>query len=237
MKNSVCPICGQPTSSYMGHERKDGLCRKHAGELKEGKIELRPYNGAFLLYDLFYDTKTNLILNKDKNDIPEELRGQWLYGKINSATLWDDVEENAPEISPAVTEKDEQKSNIYPTIDGHMVKSSMEQAIDDILWNAGILHAYEQPITEFVYERKKCDWFIPIIGSEQGIYIEYWGMKTQKYLEDRKEKEDLYKQYNVPYIGIEKDDPKDTHSFRSMLLQELQRKAIEYYGFMPKWKK
>ena len=32
--------------------------------------------------------------------------------------------ENAPEISPAVTEKDEQKSNIYPTIDGHMVKSS-----------------------------------------------------------------------------------------------------------------
>lgn len=145
--------------------------------------------------------------------------------------------ENAPEISPAVTEKDEQKSNIYPTIDGHMVKSSMEQAIDDILWNAGILHAYEQPITEFVYERKKCDWFIPIIGSEQGIYIEYWGMKTQKYLEDRKEKEDLYKQYNVPYIGIEKDDPKDTHSFRSMLLQELQRKAIEYYGFMPKWKK
>ena len=95
MKNSVCPICGQPTSSYMGHERKDGLCRKHAGELKEGKIELRPYNGAFLLYDLFYDTKTNLILNKDKNDIPEELRGQWLYGKINSATLWDDVEENA----------------------------------------------------------------------------------------------------------------------------------------------
>lgn len=90
--------------------------------------------------------------------------------------------ENAPEISPAVTEKDEQKSNIYPTIDGHMVKSSMEQAIDDILWNAGILHAYEQPITEFVYERKKCDWFIPIIGSEQGIYIEYWGMKTQKYL-------------------------------------------------------
>ena len=53
----------------------------------------------------------------------------------------------------------------------------------------------------------------------------------------RKEKEDLYKKYNVPYIGIEKDDPKDTHSFRSSLLQELQRKAIETYGFMPKWKK
>ena len=148
--------------------------------------------------------------------------------------------DNAPEAAPVpteTTEKDEKKSNIYATVDGHMVKSNMEQVIDDILWNAGILHAYEQPISEFVYERKKCDWFIPIIGSEQGIYIEYWGMKTHKYLEDRKEKEDLYKKYNVPYIGIEKDDPKDTHSFRSSLLQELQRKAIETYGFMPKWKK
>lgn len=148
--------------------------------------------------------------------------------------------EDKTETSSAVTdttEKDEKKSNIYPAVDGHMVKSNMEQTIDDILWNAGILHAYEQPITEFVYERKKCDWFIPIIGSEQGIYIEYWGMKTQKYLDDRKEKEELYKKYKVPYIGIEKDDPKDTHSFRSTLLQELQRKAIETYGFMPKWKK
>lgn len=99
--------------------------------------------------------------------------------------------DNAPEAAPVpteTTEKDEKKSNIYATVDGHMVKSNMEQVIDDILWNAGILHAYEQPISEFVYERKKCDWFIPIIGSEQGIYIEYWGMKTQKYLEDRKEK-------------------------------------------------
>lgn len=50
MKNSVCPICGQPTSSYMGHERKDGLCRKHASELKEGKIELRPYKGLMRVY-------------------------------------------------------------------------------------------------------------------------------------------------------------------------------------------
>ena len=93
MKISICPICGQPTSSYMGHERKDRLCRKHANELKAGKIELRPYNGSF--NDLFYDTKTNLILNKDKNDIPDGLLGQWLYREIEEVPLWDNVEENA----------------------------------------------------------------------------------------------------------------------------------------------
>lgn len=36
----VCPICGEETSSYMGNYRKDGLCRKHATDLKNGKIIL-----------------------------------------------------------------------------------------------------------------------------------------------------------------------------------------------------
>lgn len=35
----VCPICGEVTSSYMGNYRKDRLCRKHAYDLKNGKIE------------------------------------------------------------------------------------------------------------------------------------------------------------------------------------------------------
>ena len=33
----VCPICGEPTSSYMGHYRKDRLCKKHATALKTAK--------------------------------------------------------------------------------------------------------------------------------------------------------------------------------------------------------
>lgn len=33
-----CPICGNETSSYMGNYRKDGLCRKHASELKNGRL-------------------------------------------------------------------------------------------------------------------------------------------------------------------------------------------------------
>ena len=35
----LCPICGSPTRIYMGNARKDGLCGKHADELKAGKIE------------------------------------------------------------------------------------------------------------------------------------------------------------------------------------------------------
>ena len=36
----VCPICGEPTSSYMGKYRKDKLCRKHANDLKNGLIKI-----------------------------------------------------------------------------------------------------------------------------------------------------------------------------------------------------
>lgn len=37
-EQTMCPICGEVTSSYMGHYRKDKLCKKHAAEFKNGKI-------------------------------------------------------------------------------------------------------------------------------------------------------------------------------------------------------
>lgn len=58
-KELTCPICGEPTSSYMGHARKDGLCRKHAKDLKEEKI-FSDENKR-----LWFDIETGEILNKD----------------------------------------------------------------------------------------------------------------------------------------------------------------------------
>ena len=39
-KDLVCPLCGEPTSSYMGNYRRDRLCKKHASDLKNGIIEI-----------------------------------------------------------------------------------------------------------------------------------------------------------------------------------------------------
>jgi len=106
-----------------------------------------------------------------------------------------------------------------------------------MLYNAFIIHSYGRNIIEIDEKRKKCDWFIPIANSK-GIYVEYWGMTTAKYLKERKEKEELYQKYNIPYISIEKDDPKqDTQIFTNNFLRELRKKAKEYFGFMPEWKK
>jgi hypothetical protein len=53
-----CPICGEPTRVYMGNARKDRLCGKHADLLKTGEIYVKDDN-------LFIDSKSNIILNKD----------------------------------------------------------------------------------------------------------------------------------------------------------------------------
>ena len=134
-------------------------------------------------------------------------------------------------------ERDENKSKINTAQDGHNLESDMEVRIDDILYNSYILHCYGKSIDEITEKRKKCDWFIPI-SNGKGIYIEYWGMDTDKYKKDRQEKEELYKKYNIPYIGIEKDDPKqDTQTFKSNLIRDLTKLAIERFGFMPEWKR
>lgn len=46
-----CPICGEVTSSYMGHYRKDKLCKKHAAELKAERIVQCEECGSWHLVD------------------------------------------------------------------------------------------------------------------------------------------------------------------------------------------
>ncbi len=51
MEELKCPICGEPTSVFMGNARKDKLCRKHAKELKEGTIRFCEECNKFHLKD------------------------------------------------------------------------------------------------------------------------------------------------------------------------------------------
>ena len=38
MSEKTCPICGKPTNIYMGHARKDGLCREHGKLANTGEL-------------------------------------------------------------------------------------------------------------------------------------------------------------------------------------------------------
>ena len=81
--------------------------------------------------------------------------------------------------------------------DGHFVRSKAEMLIDNWLYMAEIVHAYERklPIEENVY----CDFYIPT-GK---VYIEYWGDDNDpKYLAHKEKKLAVYKKYGFKLIEL-----------------------------------
>jgi len=81
--------------------------------------------------------------------------------------------------------------------DGHFVRSKAEMLIDNWLYMAEIVHAYERrlPIEEEVY----CHFYIPT-GK---VYIEFWGLENDpKYIERKKIKKAIYEKYNFKLIEL-----------------------------------
>ena len=66
------------------------------------------------------------------------------------------------------------------------------------------------------------DWYIPLNGSK-GIYIEYWGMDTADYNDNKEEKLKLYEKYadRVKLISINKSELEDRQTFNNNLYQQL----------------
>ena len=84
--------------------------------------------------------------------------------------------------------------------DGHMVRSKSEIIIDNWLYEAKIVHAYERklPVEEAIY----CDFYIPT----QKVYLEYWGLEDAQYLNRKKEKQNIYAKYNLNLIELSEKD-------------------------------
>ncbi|MGI9276924.1 MAG: hypothetical protein ACR2PT_19020 [Endozoicomonas sp.] len=99
------------------------------------------------------------------------------------------------------------------TADGHMVRSKAEMLIDNWLYMAEIVHAYERklPIEEDVY----CDFYIPT-GK---VYIEYWGYENdEKYLNRKEKKLQIYKKYGFSLIELNDEDVKNLDDILPRLL-------------------
>lgn len=86
----------------------------------------------------------------------------------------------------------------HRSADGHFVRSKAEMLIDNWLYMAEIVHAYERklPIEEDVYS----DFYIPT-GK---VYIEYWGYENDpKYLARKEKKIEIYKKYGFNLIELQ----------------------------------
>ncbi|MFI3329362.1 MAG: hypothetical protein R3Y05_02605 [bacterium] len=132
------------------------------------------------------------------------------------------VEDDNDIIEPEVTEdKPKKQRKEYRCLDGHKVRSQAELDIDDILYNAFILHSYEKEVIEITQRKVLSDWYIPILPN-QGIYIEYWGLNSNTYIKNKEEKINLYQENNLNLIQIEMDEIKDKTSLTNRLLKEIK---------------
>ena len=105
--------------------------------------------------------------------------------------------------------------------DGHFVRSKAEMLIDNWLYMAEIVHAYERklPIEEDVY----CDFYIPT-GK---VYIEYWGYENNpKYIARKKIKQEIYQKYAFSLIEVE---DKDVQNLDDILPRLLLKFGVQAY--------
>lgn len=105
--------------------------------------------------------------------------------------------------------------------DGHMVRSKAEMLIDNWLYMAEIVHAYERrlPIEEEVY----CDFYIPT-GK---IYIEFWGLENEpKYAARKKAKKAIYEKYNFKLIEL---TDKEVFNLDDVLPRMLLKFGVQTY--------
>ena len=235
-----CPICGQPTNSYMGHYRKDLLCRKHADALKKGTIIVNEKG-------LFVDKETGKILNKDYVEPKKEEKEQKgivkciacgketkagflfcpsCYKKYADKKLLVEIT-NCRDI----TILDDSYEGKFTCTDGHVVKSKSEMIIDNWLFDHGIPHAYEKklPIDADENHDLHPDFCLPGYGDDpDDIYIEYWGYNESniKYTESKNYKIKTYKKLNVTVICLEEKDIMDINASMSRKLKFYKKGVI-----------
>ncbi len=90
----------------------------------------------------------------------------------------------------------------HRTLDGHYVRSRAEVIIDNLLFQYGLVHAYERKII-IGDEELLSDFYLPA-GK---VYIEFWGMEgDSKYMEKKRKKIEFYKKNNIPLIELTDND-------------------------------
>lgn len=105
--------------------------------------------------------------------------------------------------------------------DGHMVRSRAEMLIDNWLYMAEIVHAYERklPIEEDVY----CDFYVPT-GK---VYIEFWGLESDpKYQARKAEKKAIYDRYGFNLIEL---GDSDVQNLDDILPKHLLKFGVQAY--------
>lgn len=214
-----CPICGDATSSYMGNYRKDGLCKKHALDLKNGVITLCPDCGKY------HKTGENCSCQNEHRKVridekKEELTcivcGKPSNGKHFCISCWNKYHERSIDLritNCKVSQVlDEYGNKKIKCADGVYVRSRAESMISDWLFNKKIRVVYEP---DFFYKENgetktlHPDFYLP----DYEVYIEYCELTNKPYLQKRDYTLKVYQENNKKVIIMSDRDIENRDKF------------------------
>lgn len=238
-----CIICGENAPN-------GPFCRDCYYEMLDLKDSFDKNQYAYQLRDYYYNLKSNIYRMKNFEYIQSNSKKlmalavlcKELYAETSLTNrVVNDIKEIIEKKTPKAEEikepsehskiEDARREEIKRTMDGHYVKSDAEAAIDDMLYSdLRIVHCYEKKVPiDSEEETIMCDWFIPVQSNRKGIYIEYWGMDSPKYIANKERKIQQYKEHDIPLISIEKDEYKDKQGLTDRLISEINTLAKKYF--------
>lgn len=237
MKNkSICPICGEPTSSIYGNTRKDKLCNKHARMEKAGLIKQCQKCGNWHNISTpcncinYKNTAKNpdIIFLKELNCITcgEPSNGKHFclncYNKYKNKTIFIQIDNCTNFDKLKITHQGELICK-----DGHIVKSQAERDIDNFLFENGIIHGYETPLDVGTESPLKPDFYLKdYLSKGKDIYIEYFGLKGKPdYDRETEYKIKYYKKMNITVICMYPQT--DLKNIEFALKQKLNKNRIK----------
>lgn len=235
-ESGICCVCGNKAP-------KGKQCLECYSETLEYKDSIEKDNrNASDMREYYYSLKYNIsriARRRNKKSNCNKLIALALINKEvfrdNSliTRVYDDISELLQKNKNKEDDKDEtqtlknynEQKNERPgqvkCVDGHWVESDLEKKVDDILYYLGKRHIYAKRVNQILGRIVKCDWFIPVIDDSKGIFIELWGMDTEEYKKNQKEKIQLYKEEELPLIQIYKEDLKDTTLLKDNLERDI----------------
>ncbi|MGR5132406.1 glycerol kinase [Vibrio alfacsensis] len=109
----------------------------------------------------------------------------------------------------------------HRTLDGHYVRSKGELLIDNWLYLAGVVHAYERqlPIDQDVVS----DFYLP--GGK--VYLQFWGCDTGEMPETEREK--IRVVYELHHFNLIEVDPSELRKLDEVLPKRLRQFGIQAY--------
>ncbi len=232
MNELKCPICGEPTSCYVGNNkriyRNDKLCKTHAKMAKEGEISQCPDCGKWIFKGKICDCKQQIVApNRDNDELTCIICGEPSNGKHFCFQCWNKYKNKSIDlrITNCNTTQvlDEYGNKAKKANNGVWCRSLSEKIILDYLFDKNIRVIYEKSIPYINEKGEEKELHPDFYLKDYDLYIEFNGLTNKSYLKMKNYVNKIYEEKGLRVEVLESDDINDIEKTMERLLSKYSK--------------